>query len=227
MENIFLSGVFFIDSTVVPVGKLTAGSDQYPIEATIAGDKYKVGCLICYEDVFLDLGRKMVARGAELLFVCTNDSWYGREGGAWQHGVHSAFQAVSTRRPVLRSSNNGMSCVFNQYGQMMPTITLRDTENNTWDGSGNLSIPMDLVSESNVALNPYTMKILKPCPMLNNRGSIYFRGGGYAECITFKNFLGKETFYTRYGDWFAYLCILVVGNTILITSCRKKLLKKF
>lgn len=77
----------------------------------------QAGALVCYEDVFPELSRNMARRGADFIAVVTNDAWYGREAGAYQHAAHSAVLAASLRLPVVRCGNNGWSGVFNPLGQ--------------------------------------------------------------------------------------------------------------
>ena len=80
----------------------------------------RLGALVCYEDVFPELGRECVAAGAEALVVVTNDAWYGREAGAHQHMAHSVMQAVSLGVPVVRCGNAGWSGVISPIGQIQP-----------------------------------------------------------------------------------------------------------
>jgi apolipoprotein N-acyltransferase len=83
---------------------------------------FQAGSLVCYEDVFPELARDMVLHGADFLAVLTNDAWYGREAGAYQHASHSAVLAASLGVPVVRCGNNGWSGVFNALGQQMPML---------------------------------------------------------------------------------------------------------
>ena len=89
-----------------------------------------MGALVCYEDVFPELGRDLVNRGADFLAVVTNDSWYGQEAGAYQHAAHSVMQAVSLGVPVIRCGNAGWSGLINPLGHMAVM-----TDNNRPDGS--------------------------------------------------------------------------------------------
>jgi apolipoprotein N-acyltransferase len=74
--------------------------------------------LICYEDCFPKLARKSVSAGADILFVATNDAWYGEEGAAYFHAAHSVLRAVENRRPVIRSGNAGWSGWIDPYGKI-------------------------------------------------------------------------------------------------------------
>jgi apolipoprotein N-acyltransferase len=49
--------------------------------------------------------------------VVTNDAWYGREAGAYQHNAHSILIAASTGLPVIRCGNAGWSGTINRFGQ--------------------------------------------------------------------------------------------------------------
>ncbi len=77
-----------------------------------------LGVLVCYEDVFPELGRACVNAGADTLAVVTNDAWYGEGSGAYQHMAHSVMQAVSLGVPVIRCGNAGWSGVISPIGQI-------------------------------------------------------------------------------------------------------------
>jgi apolipoprotein N-acyltransferase len=91
-----------------------ASSVQIPVRVR-AGD-FKVGPLVCYEDVFSEIAREHAAQGADFLYVATNDGWYGTGGAAYQHAAHSVLRSVETRRPILRCGNNGWSGWINELG---------------------------------------------------------------------------------------------------------------
>lgn len=207
---------------VVPVGNLKRGEGSAPVPAKIRGKGYKVGVMICYEDVFAPLGRA-ASENADMLFVCTNDSWYGTEAGAWQHASHSAIQAVANRKILLRSSNNGLSAVFDQYGRMLPCTTVKTPDAKAWRGT--LPIPPrqpEISDEAGRPLDARTLKPKRPSPMTDENGSIYFRGCGYADVISYKNF-GAPTFYQKYGDWVVWASAVLFALGAF--KSRKKSLK--
>lgn len=193
---------------VIPVGELKRGDFFEPLDITVKGKPLKMGNMICYEDVFPSLGLRAARNGADFIFVCTNDSWYGREGGAWQHAAHSALQAVSLRKPILRSSNNGLSCAFDQYGKMFPTITLKNEDSTAWkaDTTSKPVKNFDIVDALGRKIDPQTLKPLRGGPLLDENGSIYFRGAGFADVCFYKNFDSSASFYARHGDWFVWAC---------------------
>jgi len=76
------------------------------------------GVNICYEDVFPEISRRFVLRGAEVLFTLTNDAWYAESAGARQHLAHAVFRAAETRRPLLRAGNNSDTCLILPDGRI-------------------------------------------------------------------------------------------------------------
>lgn len=149
----------FIDTFVPLEGSFVPGDEVGLIELQVGEAVWRVGPLVCYEDVFAPLVSETVRAGADLLFVATNNAWYGEEGGAEQHAAHSVLRAVENRRPVMRCGNGGWSGWIDAYG------TVRE-------------------------------------PLLDERGSIFFRGGGSYAVFQYDNWLKRQSFYTRRGDWF-------------------------
>lgn len=88
--------------------------------------KVKIGPVICFESVFGWQSAALVKKGANILFVLTNDGWWKESPGAWQHFDYSRLRAVETRRSIARSANTGISGFINQRGDV-----LRKTKTNT------------------------------------------------------------------------------------------------
>jgi apolipoprotein N-acyltransferase len=87
----------------------------------------RVAPLICYEDLIPDLARKFVSETrANVLVNLTNDAWYGRSVGPWQHARLAQWRAIETRRSLLRVTNTGVTSLINAKGdlvQSLPTFT--------------------------------------------------------------------------------------------------------
>jgi apolipoprotein N-acyltransferase len=82
----------------------------------------KFGVVICFEDVMADHCRQFAARGADFLLTLTNDAWFGRTAGAYQHAANSVFRAVENQRPLLRCANTGMTCVVDAHGRLVKVL---------------------------------------------------------------------------------------------------------
>jgi len=111
----FRKALFFAKKLVAPVGNFSAGEKIAPLFT----DNYQIGGLVCYEDVFPEIARAEVSKGANLLAVVTNDSWYGRSSAAFQHLAISIFRTVENRRWMIKAANSGISAVVDAAGRMI------------------------------------------------------------------------------------------------------------
>ncbi len=87
-------------------------------------DTAKLWTMICYESVYPSFVREFVKGGAELLFVITNDGWYGKSSGPHQHNQFALLRAVENRRWIARSANTGISCVIDDKGRILQETDL-------------------------------------------------------------------------------------------------------
>jgi apolipoprotein N-acyltransferase len=60
-----------------------------------------------------------VEKGAEAIFVITNDGWWKNTNGYKQHFSLSSVRAIETRRPVVRSANTGISAFIDMRGKVV------------------------------------------------------------------------------------------------------------
>ena len=92
--------------------------------------------------MFPTLARDTVRAGAEILYVATNNAWYGEEGGAYFHAAHSVLRAVENRRPVIRCGNAGWSGWIDPYGSVRDVLT-NEANSIYFRGSGSFSLTID------------------------------------------------------------------------------------
>ena len=79
----------------------------------------KVIPAICYESIYPELLRyQKLNNSGNILAVITNDGWYGRTPGPYQHLRASVFRAIETRISVIRSANNGVSAFVDPTGEL-------------------------------------------------------------------------------------------------------------
>lgn len=94
---------------------------------------------ICYESVYGEHFATFTARGAQAMFVITNDGWWGDTPGYKQHFSFSRLRAIETRRYVARSANTGISGFIDSRGDVLQTLG--------WDERGTLTATVPLSSK--------------------------------------------------------------------------------
>lgn len=141
-EYIPLYGLFgMVDIAVQSVGQFGRGTehtvfdtvDLTPVEradgsAPPAPRPARFGTLICYEGIFPSLTRKFAAAGADFLVNISNDAWYGDTSAPHQHLGMAAMRAIENRRPLVRSTNTGISAFVTDEGRIGPTSVLFEEE---------------------------------------------------------------------------------------------------
>lgn len=84
----------------------------------------KVGGVICIESIYPEFVAGFVQRGANLLVVVTNDSWYGNSSGPYQHKEISVLRAVENRKTLVRAANGGVTCIIDPLGRTIASTKL-------------------------------------------------------------------------------------------------------
>jgi apolipoprotein N-acyltransferase len=83
-----------------------------------------VGPIICFESTFPQMSRYLVRKGAEVLFVITNDEWYDMTAAADQHFQFSVFRAVENGVWVARGATTGTSALIDPRGRVTDRVPL-------------------------------------------------------------------------------------------------------
>lgn len=89
------------------------------LDLPLAQDTLRIGGQICYEGLYPDFTRGLVEKGAEVLVNVTNDSWFGYPFEPNQHLYMTLARAIEVRRPLLRSTNTGISTAILANGDVL------------------------------------------------------------------------------------------------------------
>ena len=154
----------FLGKFVVQAGDFAPGEKGKPIPWKDGG----LGVQICYEIIFPELSRAMVKNNATLLINITNDAWFGKTSGPYQHFSMTVFRAVENRRALARSANTGISGFIDPAGRILASTPLLEEA-----------------------------VITQSLPLIN-----------------------EKSLYTRFGDWFAQICLTVVLCITLFTAVK-------
>lgn len=117
-------------------GALLTPKEITNYKSTINNREILTASTICYESIYGDFMTKFIRKGAEVIFVITNDGWWGDTFGYKQHFAFSRLRAIETRRSVARSANTGISGFVNQRGDVLETLG--------WDKRGILTADINL-----------------------------------------------------------------------------------
>jgi apolipoprotein N-acyltransferase len=110
----------FLGKIVAQVGDFIAGKKGN----TLPWRDQHLGVQICYEIIFPGLSRAMAENNATLLINITNDAWFGKTSGPYQHFSMTVFRAVENRRALVRSANTGISGFIDPAGRVLAATSL-------------------------------------------------------------------------------------------------------
>jgi len=94
----------------------TLGTQKEPSVFYSPDTKTTIGTAICYESIYGEYIGEYVQKGAQLLFIITNDGWWGDTPGYKQHLSYARLRAIETRRCIARSANTGTSAFIDEWG---------------------------------------------------------------------------------------------------------------
>ena len=83
----------------------------------------RIAPVICFESVFGKYVTDYVKKGAEAIFIITNDGWWKNSNGYKHHLSYASLRAIETRRPVARAANTGISCLIDIRGRIIQRTT--------------------------------------------------------------------------------------------------------
>ncbi len=136
---------------LTPIGSgFTAGDRAVPFDLT--GLSARTSVLICFEDMFPQEAREHVDGDTDFLINLTNDGWFGAGAEQKQQAAGAVFRAVENGVPLLRCSNNGLTCWIDSAGRLREYLH----QGNDIYGPGYLTPAIPLRSAENRGMTYYT-----------------------------------------------------------------------
>ncbi len=123
VEKVPFSNVFpYLEELSINNGG-TSGTLGIEDESQVLKSKnIKFAPVVCYESIYGEFISDQCNKGAELIFIITNDGWWGNTPGHRQHKAFASLRAIENRKSIARSANTGISCFINQRGDISQEI---------------------------------------------------------------------------------------------------------
>ncbi len=120
-EYVPLRKIFPFLKWLTPIGDSFERGREFTV---FRAGEMRFGAVICFEDTVPDLFRHFVQRDVDFMVNVTNDAWFKTSPAAEMHLANAVFRAVENRRPLVRVTNNGITCVVNERGNVIPSARL-------------------------------------------------------------------------------------------------------
>lgn len=146
----------FLKPIVDKLGGSVHGLGKQSERSVFHCNSLSIAPVICYESVYGNYVGDYIRKGAQAIFIMTNDGWWDDSPGHKQHLAFGALRAIEFRRPIARCANTGISCFVDARGDISQALA-------------------------------------------------YGKQGSITGTIAFTN---QETFYSKSGDFIAYVCLI-------------------
>ncbi|OED45013.1 apolipoprotein N-acyltransferase [Endozoicomonas sp. (ex Bugula neritina AB1)] len=107
-----------IDFFNLPMSEFSQGK---PDQTLLQVADITIAPYICYEVVYPDFAAQQ-ALNSGLLITISNDTWFGNSIGPIQHFQMARMRALETGRYLIRATNDGISALIDDRGQVLKTI---------------------------------------------------------------------------------------------------------
>jgi apolipoprotein N-acyltransferase len=102
------------------IGRFTAGKGPGVLTLQGPGGRsWKLGPVICYEDILQGFLRGVGQLHPNVLVNLTSDSWFGAETEPWEHLALAVFASVELRVSMVRAVNSGVSALIDPNGRLV------------------------------------------------------------------------------------------------------------
>jgi apolipoprotein N-acyltransferase len=118
-------------------GRFTAGAGPGVISTQVpGGDAWRLGPVICYEDILQGFIRGVGQLHPDLLVNLTSDSWFGADTEPWEHMALAVFASVELRVAMVRAVNSGVSALIDPNGRVIQKTYANDPYRHPRDADG-------------------------------------------------------------------------------------------
>lgn len=126
VENLPLPAIFSHIPDASLIGRFSQGAQDTVIP--VAGSAMRFAPLICWESAFPDLIHAQIQNGAQFLVIPTDDAWFGKSSGTYQHAQIAQMRAIESGEWVLQAASTGISGIISPDGTWTEATQLDKTQ---------------------------------------------------------------------------------------------------
>ncbi|MFW7524895.1 apolipoprotein N-acyltransferase [Vibrio ostreicida] len=89
------------------------------IQQNIVANNRHLAPALCYEIIFNEQVRRNVTAETDFILTLSNDAWFGKSIGPLQHMEIARMRALELGKPVIRSTNNGVTAITDYKGKII------------------------------------------------------------------------------------------------------------
>ena len=108
----------------IPMSSMQSGDIK---QAPLIMKGFKFTTVICYEVILSDLMWQNFSADTDFLLTVSNDAWFGDSIGPKQHLQMAQARALEFGRPLIRSTNNGITAIIDHHGKIIQQLPQFET----------------------------------------------------------------------------------------------------
>jgi apolipoprotein N-acyltransferase len=115
----FYDAVPWFTEIIPEASNFSRGAEPASFPLRADGHDFKLGPLICYEDILPAFTRRVAKLAPNAFVNITNDAWFGRTAEPTQHLALAVFRSVENRLEMVRAVNTGVSAHIDAGGRVL------------------------------------------------------------------------------------------------------------
>lgn len=110
---------------IIPTpGQLTAGKGPEIININLESKNFTFVPAICYEIIFSDSLQPQENMHIDAIINITNDTWFGKTPGSYQHLDMVRRYAIESGLPIIRANYSGISAFVSSDGEIISSLSI-------------------------------------------------------------------------------------------------------